>query len=299
MNNTVVASDNRIIIGKNTNAPLEVYRMGYGTMRLTGEGIWGEPANREEALQVLKRAVKLGVNFIDTADYYGPDVTNRLIVEALYPYPENLVICTKVGARRAPDKSWPTFTKPEELRQSVDNNLKQLKLEQLAVVHFRFSTHNNPTPFSESIDAMFELQKEGKILHVGVSNVNVQELEYAMSRGNIATVQNMYSYTQRTTTKLPIGETRGGEEILQTCEENGIIFTPFFSLITALPKQEQKIEQVAQKHNATKAQINLAWLLHKSPNILPIPGTSSVAHLEENMAAINIHLDAEDLELLG
>src|SRR6476619_5942694 len=225
-----------LIIGKNTKAPLEVYRMGYGTMRLTGEGIWGEPANRNEALQVLKRAVELGVNFIDTADYYGPDVTNRLIAEALYPYPENLVICTKVGARRAHDKSWPVFNKPEELRQSIDNNLKQLKLEQLPVVHFRVATHNNSTPFAESVDAMFELQKEGKILHVGVSNVNEQELQYAMSRGNIATVQNMYSYTQRTTAKLIIGETRGGE-VLKTCEENDIVFTPFFSLITELPKQ--------------------------------------------------------------
>jgi len=247
MNNITPSTKDHLIIGKNTSTPLEVYRMGYGTMRLTGEGIWGEPANREEALKVLKRAVQLGVNFIDTADYYGPDVTNRLIVEALYPYPENLVICTKVGARRAPDKSWPAFTKPEELRQSIDNNLKQLKLEQMPVVHFRFSTHNNPTPFSESIDAMFELQKEGKILHVGVSNVTVQELQYAMSRGNIATVQNMYSYTQRTTAKIGIGETRGGEEVLPTCEENGIIFTPFFSLITTLPKQEQNIEQVAKK----------------------------------------------------
>jgi pyridoxine 4-dehydrogenase len=286
-----------LIIGKNTNSPLEVYRMGYGTMRLTGEGIWGEPANRDEALRVLKRAVELGVNFIDTADYYGPDVTNRLIVEALYPYPENLVICTKVGARRAPDKSWPVFSKPEELRQSIDNNLKQLKLEQLKVVHFRYATHNNPTPFAESLDAMFEMQKEGKILHVGVSNVNEQELQYAMSRGNIATVQNMFSYTQRTTTKLPFGETRGGE-VIETCEENGIIFTPFFSLITALPKQEENIEQVAKKHGITKAQINIAWLLHQSPNVLPIPGTSSVAHLEENLAAINIRLDEEDLELL-
>lgn len=299
MNNTASSTTNHVIIGKNTSSPLEVYRMGYGTMRLTGEGIWGEPANRTEAIQVLKKAVQSGVNFIDTADYYGPDVTNRLIVEALYPYPENLVICTKVGARRAPDKSWPVFARPEELRQSIDNNLRQLKLEQLPVVHFRFSTHNNPTPFAESIDAMFELQKEGKILHVGVSNVNVEELEYAMSRGNIATVQNMYSYVQRTTAKLPIGETRGGEEVLETCEQNNIIFTPFFSLVTALPKQEQNIEQVANKHGATKAQINLAWLLHKSPNILPIPGTSSVAHLEENIAAINIRLDEEDMQLLG
>src|SRR4051812_23444457 len=212
----------QLIIGKNTNFPLEVYRMGYGTMRLTGEGVWGEPANRQEALQVLKKAVELGVNYIDTADYYGPDVTNRLIVEALYPYPANLCIVTKVGARRAADKSWPAFTKPEELRQSVDNNLKQLRLEQLPVVHFRMSTHNNPVAFDESVDAMFQLQKEGKILHVGLSNVSENELQSALKKGRIATVQNMYSYTQRTTAKLPIGETRGGEEVLKTCEENGI-----------------------------------------------------------------------------
>ena len=290
---------NKIIIGQNTDNPLEVYRMGYGTMRLTGEGIWGEPPNRTEAIQVLKKAVEKGVNFIDTADYYGPDVTNRLIVEALYPYPTNLIICTKVGAKRAPDKSWPAFTKPEELRQSIDNNLRQLKLEQLPVVHFRMSTHHNDVPFEESVEAMFKMQKEGKILHVGLSNVSDVELQWAIQQGKIATVQNLYSYTQRTTAKLPIGETRGGEEVLKTCEANDIPLIPFFSLITSLPKAEEKIEQVAQKYQVSKAQINLAWLLHKSPWILPIPGTSSVAHLKENLKAMDIRLDAEDMALLG
>lgn len=297
--NSSVAAQQTITIGKGTSAPLTVYRMGYGTMRLTGEGIWGEPANRAEAIQVLKKAVEGGVNYIDTADYYGPDVTNRLIAEALYPYAANLVICTKVGAKRAPDKSWPPFTKPEELRQSIDNNLVQLKLEQLPVVHFRMSTHNNPVPFEESVDAMFQLQQEGKLLHVGLSNVTEKELQWALTRGNIATVQNMYSYAQRTTARLPIGETRGGEEVLATCEANGIPLIPFFSLFTSLPKAGEKIEQVAQKHGATKAQVNLAWLLHKSPWILPIPGTSSVAHLEENLAAVHIRLDAADMQLLG
>ncbi len=288
----------KITIGKNSPNPLEVYRMGYGTMRLTGEGIWGEPTNRGEAVAVLRKAVENGVNFIDTADYYGPDVTNRLIVEALYPYSNDLVICTKVGAKRAPDKSWPPFTRPEELRQSIDNNLLQLKLHQLPIVHFRMSSHHNPVPFEESVQAMFELKKEGKILHLGLSNVSNEELQWALTQGEIATVQNLYSYTQRTTAKLPIGITRGGEEVLKTCEENNIPLIPFFSLITSLPKVVDKIEQVALKHKATKAQINLAWLLYKSPWILPIPGTSSVAHLEENLAAMNIELDSDDLALL-
>ncbi|WP_018615342.1 aldo/keto reductase [Segetibacter koreensis] len=288
----------KITVGKDSGSPLEVYRMGYGTMRLTGEGIWGEPANRDEAIQVLRKAVDEGVNFIDTADYYGPDVTNRLIVEALYPYSSDLVICTKVGAKRAADKSWPVFTRPEELRQSIDNNLKQLKLEQLPVVHFRMSTHNNPVPFAESVDAMFQLQREGKILHVGLSNVTDAELQWGLKHGKIATVQNMYSFTQRTTAKLPIGETRGGEEVLKTCEENSIPLIPFFSLITSLPQAVEKIEKVAQKHAASKAQINLAWLLHKSPWILPIPGTSSLNHLKENLEAITILLDEEDLAML-
>src|SRR5665213_1142069 len=185
-----------ITIAGNSNHPLTVNRLGYGTMRLTGEGIYGEPPNRPEALQILKRAIESGINFIDTADYYGEDVTNRLIAEALYPYPADLVICTKVGGARRPDKSWIPFNRPENLRSSIDNNLRTLKLEQITLVHFR-AIQGVGVPFKESVDAMFELQKEGKILHVGVSNVSPDELQTAMTIGNIATVENMYGHAQR------------------------------------------------------------------------------------------------------
>src|SRR5665213_2950624 len=173
-----------ITIAAKSSNPLTVNRLGYGTMRLTGEGIYGEPPNRPEALQILKRAIASGVNFIDTADYYGEDVTNRLIAEALHPYPADLIICTKVGGARKPDKSWISFNTPENLRSSIDNNLRTLKLEQMPLVHFR-AIQGVGVPFKESMGAMFELQKEGKILHVGVSNVTRTDLETAMSMGEI------------------------------------------------------------------------------------------------------------------
>src|SRR5579859_5785275 len=178
-----------IIIGGKGKSPLKVKRFGYGTMRLTGEGIWGEPANRSEALLILKQCVKSGINFLDTADYYGDDVTNRLIAEALHPYPSDLVICTKVGGARKPDKSWIPFNRPENLRSSIDNNLRTLKLERISLVHFR-TIAGGDVPFKESLGAMFDLQKEGKVLHVGVSNVSIEELEISMSMGPIATVEN-------------------------------------------------------------------------------------------------------------
>ncbi|QJD94514.1 aldo/keto reductase [Mucilaginibacter robiniae] len=288
-----------ITIGQNTQNPLTVYRLGYGTMRLTGPGIWGEPANREEALQILKNAVQVaGVNFIDTADYYGEDVTNRLIAEALYPYPKNLIICTKVGATRKPDKSWVAFNRPEQLRTSIDNNLRTLKQEQISLVHFRVMLDSD-VPFEESIEAMFELQKEGKILHVGLSNVTRDQLELGLTKGHIATVENMYSYHQRTTLVIHHNENRGGEEVLDLCEKNQIPLIPYFSLVTSLPTQNDKIGMIAQKYQVSKAQINLAWLLHKSRWILPIPGTSSLAHLDENLQAANIQLTAEDMAYLG
>src|SRR6185503_219833 len=180
-----------ITIAANSGHPITVNRLGYGTMRLTGDGIYGEPPNRPEALLILKRAVEKGVNFFDTADYYGEDVTNRLIAEALYPYPDDLVICTKVGGARKPDKSWIPFNRPENLRTSIDRNLRTLKLEQITLVHFR-AIGGEGVPFKESLGAMFELQKEGKILHLGVSNVSPEEVKTAMSMGQIATVENMY-----------------------------------------------------------------------------------------------------------
>ena len=287
-----------ITIAGESKHPLKVKRFGYGTMRLTGEGIWGEPANRPEALQILKQCLQSGINFIDTADYYGEDVTNRLIAEALYPYPTELVICTKVGGARKPDKSWVPFSRPEDLRSSIDNNLRTLKTDQISLVHFRVLAGSG-VPFKESMQAMFDMQQEGKILHVGVSNVSPDELQTAMDMGNIATVENMYGHAQRSSITLTHGgETRGGEEVLAICEQNKIPLVPYFSLFQSMPKQNNRISTIAKKYNATEAQINLAWLLHRSPWILPIPGTSSLKHFEENLKATEIKLSEADMMFL-
>jgi len=286
-----------ITIAGQTAQPLTVHRFGYGTMRLTGPHIYGEPADRPGALKILQKAVNSGINFLDTADYYGEDVTNRLIVEALHPYPADLVICTKVGATRRPDTSWVHYNSPESLRTSIDNNLRTLKLEQIQLVHFRVMPGAG-VPFAESMDAMFALQKEGKILHIGVSNVSRAELEIAMNMGKIATVENMYGHAQRRSITGPYGESRGGEEVLDICEEHEIPLIPYFSLVTALPKNDNRIARIAAKHGASEAQINLAWLLHKSPWILPIPGTSSMAHFKENLLARDIQLSEEDMKEL-
>lgn len=284
-----------ITIAGNSTHPLRVNRLGYGTMRLTGEGIYGEPPRREEALEILRQTAERGINFLDTADYYGEDVTNRLIKEALYPYNDDLVICTKVGGARKPDKSWIPYNKPQNLRDSIDNNLRTLGLEQITLVHFRVIGNNG---FEESMEAMFDMQREGKILHVGVSNVTPEQLEKAMSMGNIATVENMYGHAQRNTLKAAHGETQGAEDILHICEENEIPLIPFFSLQTAQTKKDSRIADIAKKYNATEAQINIAWLLHRSPWILPIPGTSSLHHFEENLEAVKIKLTADDMEYL-
>lgn len=287
-----------ITIAGESKHPLKVKRFGYGTMRLTGEGIWGEPANRPEALQILKQCIQSGINFIDTADYYGEDVTNRLIAEALYPYPADLVICTKVGGARKTDKSWVPFNRPEDLRSSIENNLRTLKSEQITLVHFRVLAGGD-VPFKESMQAMFDMQKEGKILHVGVSNVSPGELKTAMAMGDIATVENMYGHAQRSSLTLAHGgETRGGEEVLAICEQNKIPLVPYFSLFQSMPKKDNRISTIAKKNDATDAQVNLAWLLHRSPWILPIPGTSSLKHFEENLKATEIELSEEDMRFL-
>ena len=285
-----------ITIAGKSKHPLTVNRLGYGTMRLTGEGIYGEPPRRDEALEILRQTSTHGINFLDTADYYGEDVTNRLIAEALYPYNDDLVICTKVGGARKPDKSWVPFNKPENQRSSIENNLRTLKLDQITLVHFRVM--HGDAGFKASLEAMFTMQQEGKILHVGVSNVNAEELEKAMSMGAIATVENMYGHAQRHTMKAPHGETRGAEDILHICEANEIPLLPFFSILTANSKKDKRIAEIAKKYNATEAQINIAWLLHRSPWILPIPGTSSLKHFEENVAAADINLTKEDMHYL-
>lgn len=286
-----------ITIAGKSNHPLTVNRLGYGTMRLTGPHIYGEPPNRPEALQILKEAVVSGVHFFDTADYYGEDVTNRLIAEALYPYPEGMVICTKVGATRKPDKSWVPFNSPANIRIAIENNLRTLKIDQIQLVHFRVLP-GSEVPFTESMEAMFQLQQEGKILHVGVSNVTPEELEQAMSMGDIATVENMYGHGQRTSIKSTYGDNRGGEEVLELCNANNIPLIPYFSLVNALPKKDNRIQTIADKYEATPAQINIAWLLHKSPLLLPIPGTSSLMHFKENMKAATIRLSDDDMKFL-
>jgi pyridoxine 4-dehydrogenase len=286
-----------ITIAAKSKNPLTVNRLGYGTMRLTGPGIYGEPPNRPEALQILKKAIEVGVNFIDTADYYGEDVTNRLIAEALYPYPEDLVICTKVGGARKPDKSWIPFNKPHELRHSIENNLRTLKIDVVTLVHFR--AMGGAMNFHQSMETMFEMQREGKILHVGVSNVTRDELQTAMQMGKIATVENMYGHAQRTTHGEGHFISNGGEELLDICEANGIPLVPYFSLFLSMPKKDQRIAAIARKYGINEVQANIAWLLHKSPWILPIPGTSSLKHFEENMAAADIRLTEEDMQFLS
>jgi pyridoxine 4-dehydrogenase len=286
-----------ITIAANSNNPLAVNRLGYGTMRLTGPGIYGEPPNRPEALQILKTAIDSGVNFIDTADYYGEDVTNRLIAAALYPYPNDLVICTKVGCARKPDKSWIPFNKPENLRSSIENNLRTLKLDQLALVHFR--AMGGPVKFEQSMEAMFQMQREGKILHVGVSNVTRGELEVAIKMGEIATVENMYGHAQRATHGAGHMTSNGGEEVLDICEKGRMPLVPYFSLFLSMPKKDTRIVAIARKYGVNEIQVNIAWLLHKSPWILPIPGTSSLAHFQENSLAPNIKLTEEDMQFLN
>lgn len=287
-----------ITIGAKSENPLTVRRFGYGTMRLTGDMIWGEPENRPEALEILKTAVGSGTNFLDTADYYGEDVTNRLIAEALYPYPDDLVICTKVGATRGKDKSWMVYDKPENLRASIENNLKTLKTEQIQLVHLRLMP-GSETPFEESLNAMFEMQKEGKILHVGLSNITPEELEKGLTMGNIASVENAFGYGQRETFNFHGVESKGMQEVSELCIENEIPMIPYFSLVTSLSKEIDKIAVIAEKYNAAPSQINLAWLLHYNDLILPIPGTSKLKHLEENLKAFEISLTAEDMEYLG
>jgi pyridoxine 4-dehydrogenase len=277
---------------------LEVRRLGFGAMRLPGKDVWGEPEDPARARAVLKRVVELGMNFIDSSWYYGPHVANRLIAEALHPYPKDLVIASKLGGRRTPDKGWAAFSRPEELRIGCEHDLSELKREVLDVVHFRYIGAPGSAPFLDSLEAMIDLQKEGKIRHLALSNVNAAQLAQALDKTPIVAVQNLFNIGGGTgqLAKMAHAEVDSPEAVLAACEAHGIAYLPFFPLaVGALSKPHQALAAAAEKHRATPAQIAIAWLLARSPVMLPIPGTSSPDHLQENWQARSIALSKEEV----
>ena len=266
---------------------LTVTRLGYGAMQLTGEGIWGEPADRGEAIRVLQRAVELGVTLIDTADSYGPYVAEEIIREALHPYAEEVVIATKAGLLRTGPGKWHPLGRPEYLRQECEMSLRRLGLERIDL--YQLHRIDPQVPVAESVGALRELQDEGKIRHIGLSEVSVSELQEAQKTAEIVTVQNLYNLGHRE-----------AESLLDHCEEHGIGFIPWFPLATGgLAKPGGPLATLGDEHAASPSQLALAWLLRRSPVMLPIPGTSSVAHLEENVAGAELELTDEQFEALS
>ena len=275
----------------------DVRRIGFGAMQLAGPGVFGPPRDREAALAVLRRAIELGVDHLDTSQYYGPDVVNALIREALHPYPDGLRLVTKVGARRDDQGGWLPALRPDELRAGVEDNLRTLDVEQLTLVNLRLlddepGTGGTP-PLAEMLGALDDMRREGKLELIGLSNVTPALLEEALDLLPIASVQNQYSVLDRS-----------NEDVLGACRDHGLAFVPFFPLGSAFTGGPQRlaedavIARVAAKHGATPSQVALAWLLHRDERILLIPGTSSVTHLEENMAAVDVELDADDMTAL-
>ena len=275
----------------------DVGRIGFGAMQLAGPGVFGPPRDRDAALAVLRRAVELGVDHIDTSQYYGPDVVNALIREALHPYPDGLRLVTKVGARRDEKGGWLPALRPDELRAGVEDNLRTLDVERLTLVNLRLLDAEPGTggvpPLAEMLGALDDLRREGKLELIGLSNVTRAQLEEALDLVPIAGVQNQYSMLDRS-----------NDDVLAACRERGLAFVPFFPLGSAFTGGPQKlaenatIARVAANHGVTPSQVALAWLLHRDERILLIPGTASVAHLEENLAAADVALDADDVATL-
>jgi len=262
---------------------LEVNRLGFGAMRLTGNGIWGEPKDVDEAKRVLKRAVELGVNFIDTADSYGPAVSERLIGEALAPFQKGLVVATKGGLTRQGPNQWLPVGRPEYLAQQVEMSLRFLKTEVIDL--WQLHRIDPKVPVEESLGVIAKLQQEGKIRHVGLSEVKPAEIERARKVIKIVSVQNLYN----------VGN-RQHEDVLEYCEKGGLGFIPWFPVAAGkLAQPGGKLDTIAKHHGATVAQLSIAWLLHRSPVVLPIPGTSSTPHLEENLKAAEVHLSDTEL----
>jgi pyridoxine 4-dehydrogenase len=265
---------------------LPIHRLGFGAMRITGDGIWGEPKDRDEAKRVLKRLPDLGVNFIDTADAYGPEVSENLIAEALHPYPAGLGIATKGGFTRQGPNKWAVVGRPEYLRQCVEMSLRRLKLERIEL--YQLHRIDPQVPVEVSLDELKKMQQEGKIRHIGLSEVSVQEIERAQRTVPIVSVQNKYSIADRT-----------HEGVLKFCEKQSIGFIPWFPMEQGkLNKPGSVLEQAAKAHKVTTAQLAIAWLLHHSPVMLPIPGTSSAKHLEENVAATELKLSDTEWQAL-
>jgi len=266
---------------------LPVNRLGYGAMQITGPGVWGPPRDPGEAVRVLRRAVELGVNLIDTADSYGPYVSEELIREALHPYREGVVIATKAGLVRTGPGAWHPVGRPEYLRQQAEMSLRRLGVERLDL--FQLHRIDPAVPLADQLGVFAELQKEGKIGHIGLSEVSVAEIKQARQHVEVATVQNLYNLSNRQS-----------EDVLDYCTAEGIGFLPWFPIATGeLAKPGGPLDTLSARTGATPAQLALAWLLHRSPVVLPIPGTSSVAHLEENVAAGAISLSAEQLAAVG
>jgi pyridoxine 4-dehydrogenase len=266
---------------------LKVRRLGFGAMRLTGRGIWGPPKSEDETIRVLRRAIELGVNLIDTADSYGPEVSEHLIAKALHPYPAGLVIATKGGLLRPGPDRWTPDCRPAHLKEACEGSLKRLKLERIDL--YQLHTNDPRVPLEDSIGALAELRAAGKIRHIGVSNFSVLELKSAQKIAPIVSVQNMYNMSDRKS-----------DPVVDRCAAEGLGFLPWFPLAVGnLARGTSRIEAIAKRHHATPSQIALAWLLKRSPVMLPIPGTSSVAHLEENVAAAKVQLSDEEFRSLA
>jgi len=262
---------------------LTVNRLGFGAMRITGDGIWGEPADRDEAKAVLRRAIELGVNFIDTADSYGPHVSEKLISETLYPYPDDLVIATKGGLERTGPGQWPANGRPEHLVEACEGSLRRLNLDQIPL--YQFHRPDPAVPLEDSIGALVTLKQQGKIRHIGVSNVTEDQLRRAQRLTPIVSIQNRYNV-----------EDRLSESLIDLCEQEQMVFLPWAPIQNV--DRHRIVREIAQRYDATPRQIVLAWLLARSPSILPIPGTGSVSHVDDNVAAAAIKLAPADVASL-
>jgi aryl-alcohol dehydrogenase-like predicted oxidoreductase len=269
-----------------TVGDLKVNRLGFGAMRVCGPQVWGPPKDRPTALKVLRRAYELGCNFFDTADSYGPHVDEELIAEALHPYPKDLVIATKGGLVRPSAPRWDENGRPEHLRQAIEGSLKRLRVERIDL--YQLHAPDPKVPLEDSLRPIVDAQQAGKIRHVGISNVNTQELEKAMRVAKIVSVQNQYN----------LGD-RSSEPVLQACERLGLAFLPWYPLGSGNVLSNSRVKKISSTAKAPPAQVALAWLLAKSPVMLPIPGTGSIAHLEENVKAAAVVLSAEDMALLA